>query len=363
MATALTSARYLEMGPLEAALLEDNKEVLAAQRRELKERARNSTSSEGGRNGRAPSPSLGPRSPTRALVDAEYDGSRRALMGFSTSYIPHSPHSSPRLSNVHMAPYRVLDTSTVVASKISKSAASSPIEANHRVSLSHSGRHRTASDASNHPASFGPRAGSSNIPESHNHLSGNPPSNFGGSVVPKRSTQGGWAKKLVPSAMAEVVRGGDLSVFGAGDRGRNHSVGSAGVRLSKSRSPGGWGLRSISPGGAKGKQLARRPSDPKARPGNSILSTSRSRAGSTSSVDNQGPNGPRLKKNHIMKDGKECLDDSTDESNSSDEDQRGRKQKPAVPYNPVVTMEEIKQESRKYRPPLNMFEAIDQERK
>lgn len=349
------------MDSLELALLEDNKEVLAALDRQTRESARRSTSSMGGRIGRPASPSLlGPRSPTRALLDIEHDGSRRSShTGFSTSYISHSSYS-PRLSNAHISSYRVLDTSTVVASNTTRSAATSPTEPNHRAAFSNGTRPRTNSDTGSHPASIVTRG---SIAGAHNHISGNPPSGLGASVVPKKSAQTGWAKKLVPSAMAEVVRGGDLSVFGAGDRGRNHSVGSSGTRLSKSRSPGGWGLRSNSPAG-KGKQLERRPSDPKARPANSILTSSlrnRSRTGSSGSVPDQGPNGPRLKKNHVMKNGKETVDDSSDETNTSDEDQRGRK-KP-VAQSQAVTMEEIRLESKKYRAPLDMFEAIDQERK
>ena len=79
------------------------------------------------------------------------------------------------------------------------------------------------------------------------------------------------------------------------------------------------------------------------------------------SVTDQGPNGPRLKKNRVLKNGVEVVDESSDDTNSSDEDQRGRKKPVARPH--VVTMEEIRIESKKYRPPMNMFEAIDQERK
>lgn len=340
-------------------MLEDNKEVLAAL--EHRNRTRGSASSEGGKIGRGSSPHIGTRSPTQILLDTENEGHRRSSMGFSTSYINHSP----RIPNAHMALHRsLLETNTPPASKTSRSAATSPTEPSHRAALSNGGRHRTSSDASNHPASFGPRTGTSTSLESNNHVSGNLPSNSGGHVVPKRSTQtSGWAKKLVPSAMAEVVRGGDLSVFGAGDRGRNHSTGSLGTRLSKSRSPGGWGLRSSSPAG-KGKQADRRTSDPKTRPANSSLSSAlsnRPRAGSAGSVDNHGPNGPRLKKSHVIKNGVEVVDDSSEETNSSDEDQRGRKKSEG--RTDQVSFEELKAEQRKYPAPRNLFEAMDQERK
>lgn len=151
-----------------------------------------------------------------------------------------SPHSSP-------APVRsMLDVDTPDAH--SKSAASSPTE-DRKVGQTANGLpHRSLSDASTTPPTWTPRYVSSlsmlepvyKVPEYR-------PPNHAGPTSPKRETLAG--RKT--SAMAEVLRGGSISLLGPPpaanrDRGR-HSIASTGISTSKSNSPGRLSLRSKSP--------------------------------------------------------------------------------------------------------------------
>ena len=202
--------------------------------------------------------------------------------------------------------------------------------------MTNSAQHRSFSDAAARPVTFGPRTNVASNPESAYQFSGYLPSNPGGPVVPKRNTLAG-KKTSLTSAMAEVVRGGDFSGFGALDRGRNSSVGGA-----KSKSPHNrMGLRSNSPhrspdpnkvvlddGRVIDKNSAyRRLSDAnlaRSQGGLSSLSKKSSRR-RTYSGDATDPAGSRLEKDYTPIDGEEALLDSSDEDDSDEDQRRGRK--------------------------------------
>merc|ERR1712093_755224 len=100
------------------------------------------------------------------------------------------------------------------SSASTQSAASSPTDER---KIANSLPHRSLSDAARKPASFGPRAASTGgNPESAFQFGGYAPSNPGGPVASKRNPLAG--RKT--SAMAEVVRGGTISLFGDKDRDR-----------------------------------------------------------------------------------------------------------------------------------------------
>jgi hypothetical protein len=223
----------------------------------------------------------------------------------------------------------------------SRSAQTSPTELNHRAHMSNKIQHRSLSDAAARPVTFGPRTSAvGGNPETAYQFSGYLPSNPGGPVVPKRNTQAG-KKNSMPSAMAEVVRGGDFSGFGARDRGRNSSVGGTGL-VAKSKSPHNrLGLRSnsphLSPDPTKvvlddGRVIDlnsayRRLSDANlalSRGGLSSLSgkSSRRRTNSGDAVD---PGSSRLEKDYTPIDGEDAVLDSSDEDDSDEEQRRGRK--------------------------------------
>lgn len=354
-----------KMDMIEAVLLAENQEVLAAAAREQHRsptRTRGSASSEGGKRARNSSPWNSPRSPTRQLLEVEKEGPRRASLGFSTSYINHSPNYNPAQGlTVGTVARPVLDTHVSTPAKLTKSAATSPVDTTHRSAVFNATRSRTLSDASNHPASFGARSGLSNALEATSHSAGTSPSS---AVVHKRSAQGsGWTKKLVPSAMAEVVRGGDLITFGVTDRGRNHSTGGLGKRFAKSRSPGGWGLRSLSPGvkGVKlnGKPVVAKPTSLKPTISNtSSPLSSRPRADSESSVE-QDPRVRMRRDSVASKTGSEAASDSSDGPPSSDDERYRGRRLSAIVYD----SEEFRQLQASSRLPRDMMEATGQERK
>jgi hypothetical protein len=202
-------------------------------------------------------------------------------------------------------------------------------------------QHRSLSDAASRPADFGPRAPGFEKPSPY-QFSGYLTNNPGGAMVPKRNTQAG---KKIPSAMAEVMMGGDISTFGGRDRGRNHSIASTGIsNTAKSRSPHNrLGLRSNSPhlnpdpskfvlkdGRVIDMNSAyRRLSDANLALSGGGLSTlsEKSRRRRTNSGDAIGPDGARLEKDYTTAEGEDAVLESSDEDpgSSDDERQRGRK--------------------------------------
>jgi hypothetical protein len=148
-------------------------------------------------------------------------------------------------------------------------------------------------------------------------------------------------KKSLPSAMAEVVRGGDFSSFGARDRERNSSAGPNGL-VEKPKSPRNrFGLRSNSPrvgqdpdkfvlddGRLLDKSSAyRRLSDASlalSQGGLSSLTGKKSRR-RTNSGTGVGSSTSGLEKGYAPIDGEDALLDSSDEDYSDEEQRRGRK--------------------------------------
>ncbi|RDW94599.1 hypothetical protein BP5796_00362 [Coleophoma crateriformis] len=135
-----------------------------------------------------------------------------------------------------------LDAPDSPRNRLTHSAQASPTEATHKavkdVALT---RHRSQSDASSHPAEFGPRITQQpSLYRFSNFLTNNP----GGAIVPKRNTQGGKRQSLT-GAMASALTGDLSGLMGRGGRSRHDSIGST---HSKSRSPHGrLSLRPDSP--------------------------------------------------------------------------------------------------------------------
>ena len=351
---------------LESMLDEERKDVLALLEGPPAGRARGSS----GSNDSGPGPSpftnpanpakpanpTNPRSPVRSMLDIGLDPSpRRSSKVVTNGGVSSSPRIVPVRSMLDIdtpnpasastpapapapVPIRsMLDVGETPRSvATTKSAQTSPTETNHRAHMTNSAQHRSFSDAAARPVAFGPRTSVASNPESAYQFSGYLPSNPGGPIVPKRNTLAG-KKTSLTSAMAEVVRGGDFSGFGALDRGRNSSVGGA-----KSKSPHNrMGLRSNSPhrspdpnkvvlddGRVIDKNSAyRRLSDAnlaRSQGGLSSLSKKSNRR-RTYSGDATDPAGSRLEKDYTPVDGEEALLDSSDEDDSDEDQRRGRK--------------------------------------
>ncbi|TVY73318.1 Uncharacterized protein LSUE1_G006426 [Lachnellula suecica] len=302
-------------------------------------RSRGSASSA---SGRAPSPFI-PQSPVRSMLDiAENSTSRHSRRGSTNGGTPGAPRT--------VAVRSMLDISAPPpAAATTVSASNSPTQSNHRSSLSKSKhqQHRSLSDVASHPADFGPR---SNVlgaakpsPNAAYQFSGYLPSNPGGPVVPKRNTQAG-RKGSMPSAMAEVVRGGDLSTFGTREKPRNHSIAGTGIGAgsSKSRSPHNTlGGRTKSPhvhsdtskfvtndGRTIDMNNAyRRLSDANLAKSGGDLSLLPKKTRRRTNSDGIDPlSGGRLEKDYTALDGDDAIDSSDEEERSSDEDYvRGRR--------------------------------------
>ncbi|KAH7342763.1 hypothetical protein BKA65DRAFT_401315 [Rhexocercosporidium sp. MPI-PUGE-AT-0058] len=347
---------------LEAMLDEERKDVLALlEGPPSKNRHRGSTGSVG--SARASSPfARQAQSPVRSMLDVA-DGTSPSKTSFTGTNgtggataprkgsqtirsmldMSPSPQSSP-------APVRsMLDIGVATSrrrtssSAGTQSAASSPTDerSNHKVQLANSLPHRSLSDAARKPASFGPRAASTGgNPESAYQFGGYQPSNPGGPAAPKRNTLGG--RKT--SAMAEVVRGGTISLFGDKDRGRNHSIATTGITAkSKSPVPHRSILRSNSPSVKSdtskfvlndGRVLDmnsayRNLSDANlalSRGGLSSLGEKKRRS-RTNSDNVPFENGARLENDYANVDSEDVIMDSSedDDSISDDDQQRGRK--------------------------------------
>ncbi|KAE9370444.1 hypothetical protein N431DRAFT_492534 [Stipitochalara longipes BDJ] len=334
---------------LESMLDEERRDVLALLEGPPAGRPRGSASSN--TSGRESSPFTSPRSPVRSMLDIDSEVPPRRLSNIAAkSGATGSPRMIPIRSMLDIdtppaAPVRsMLDVSSPPPSKAtSRSAQTSPTDTNHRAHMANSVQHRSLSDAASRPVAFGPRTSGTSVnsnPESAYQFSGYLPSNPGGPVVPKRNTLAG-KKNSLPSAMAEVVRGGDFSSFGARDRGRNSSAGPNGL-VGKSKSPHNrLGPRSNSPhvgpdptkvvlddGRVIDKSSAyRRLSDANLALSQGGLSslggkTSRRRTNSGTGV---GSANSRLEKDYTPIDGEDALIDSSDEDDSDEEQRRGRK--------------------------------------
>lgn len=199
-------------------------------------------------------------------------------------------------------------------------------------------------------------------------------------MVPKRNTLAG-KKNSLPSAMAEVVRGGDFSGFGPRDRGRNSSVGGTGL-AAKSKSPHNrLGLRSnsphLSPDSTKfvlddGRVIDmnsayRRLSDANlalSQGGLSSLSGKSSRR-RTNSGTATGSAGSRLEKDYTPIDGDDALLDSSDEDDSDEEQRRGRKKdsRPSPNENDPESQTLGMGRAKGPRTALSLMAAAEEERK
>lgn len=319
---------------------EERRDVLALLEGSSAPRTRSSANPIG--SGRAPSP-FTPRSPVRSMLDIAEDVPPRSASIASSNGGVASPRAGPVRS--------MLDISSPSPLAGTMSAQTSPTQANHRIYGANNAQHRSLSDAASRPADFGPR---SNVldqsrpnpntnPSSAYQFAGYLPSNPGGQVVPKRNTLGG--KRSLNSAMAEVVRGGDLSVFGTRDRGRNQSIATTGINTAKSKSPHNrLGQRSNSPHSNllqpdqnkftldDGRTIDmnsayRRLSDAnlaRSSGGLSKLASGKERR-RTNSGDAHGVQTGRLEKDYVPVDGEDALVDSSDEDRTSDEEGRGRR--------------------------------------
>ena len=322
---------------LESMLDEERKEVLALLEGNPGLRNRGSASSIG--SGRAPSPYT-PRSPVRSMLDiAENPAPKPSSHGTSNSRPARVPVRS--MLDINSPP---------PAAATTVSASTSPTQSNHRSYHANTQRqqHRSLSDAASRPAEFGPRSNvleaaksTKDTPSVAYQFSGYLPSNPGGPLVPKRNTQAG-KKASISNAMAEVVRGGDLSgVLGPRDNGRHHSIAGTGITTSNSRSPHNrHGLRSnsphVSPETSKftldngrtidSNSAYRRLSDANlALSGGQLSSLSwkgRRRANSGNAIDPL--HGGRLEKEYTPF-GDDAVDSSDEEHSSDEERTRGRK--------------------------------------
>lgn len=326
---------------LEAVLDEERRDVLDLLQRTAKEKA-------AAKAERASSPFANQRSPVRSMLDVgdAPSANRRKSAGSTASTVSTRPpiRSMLDISTPPLSPPPVrsmLDVgsngnASVRPAAPSRSAQTSPTEAHHRTRTSAGPHPRSLSDAATRPASFGTRS-SAGKKEDPYQLSGFMPSNLG-AVMPKRS-QGG-KKSSLPSAMSEVIRGADLSLFGSRDRER-HSIATTGVGSSnsKSRSPHNrFNMRSSSPAMGSDSDLVldngthidsnnayRKLSDSNlahSKGGLSALAErgQRRRVGSKGS---EGPSGARLQKDHTNMDGDEFSSD--DDVSDSDDEHRGRK--------------------------------------
>jgi hypothetical protein len=321
---------------LESVLDEERRDVLALLERTSNQQARGGTASSAG-SGRASSPFTSPQSPVRSMLDIESGNvPRSSSIAGTNNGISRPPRSVPigSMLDIDSSPPR--NTTSIQSAQIS------PTETNHRATLMNSSQHRSLSDAASRPAEFGPRAPGTD-PTSAYQFSGYLTSNPGGPVVPKRNTQAG-KKNSISNAMAEVVRGGDLSSFGARDRGRNQSVAGTGIAgFAKSKSPHNrFGLRSNSPhssmlnpdpnivlnnGQIVDKNSAyRRLSDTNLANSESSLSTlsDKARWRRTDSGNAVGPRDARLEKDYASFEGGYAVAESSDDDDGSSEEDRNR---------------------------------------
>lgn len=303
--------------------------------------------------GRAASPLNLPQSPVRSMLDIDDDFVAWHSNLTSNTAVPTSPRAVPVRSMLDFggippsspAVRSMLDVSVTPSSTVPP-----PAEHIQKAKVVRGVHPRSHSDTAARPASFGPRSVKTGVDvETAYQFTGFLPSNPGGPFQPKRNTQGG-KRGPFPSAMSEVVRGGDLSGFPR-DRGRNSlpggSLGTGSFSSAKSRSPHNrLGLRSDSPlmgpdyssftldngreiySNSAYKML----SDEKLATSGGNLSLLGKKGGRrrTNSDTTSLPGGGRLEKD-TPTDGEEASDDSSDErQQSSDEERPPRGRKPNV---------------------------------
>ena len=199
-------------------------------------------------------------------------------------------------------------------------------------------------------------------------------------MIPKRNTLAG-KKNSLPSAMAEVVRGGDFSGFGPRDRGRNSSVGGNGL-VAKSKSPHNrLGQRSNSPHLSPDPSLLvmddgrvidmnsayRRLSDANLALSHGGLSSlsGKGRRRRTNSGAAVGSADSRLEKDYTPIDGEDALLDSSDEDDSDEEQRRGRKKdsRPDSSENDLESQTLGMGKAKGPRTALSLMAAAEEERK
>ncbi|CAG8956419.1 hypothetical protein HYFRA_00003802 [Hymenoscyphus fraxineus] len=329
---------------MESMLDEERRDVLALLEGSSASRPRGSASSASGRE----SSPFTPRSPIRSMLDIAEDAPpRRASAPRKNVEVAKPVANPPRMGKIRS----MLDLDgppyPSPASGATKSAQASPTQSNNKPYSSSSIPHRSLSDAGSRPAEFGPRSNVLETPKNPStayQFAGILTANPGGPMVPRRNTQGG-KKSSLPSAMSEVVRGGDLSMFGGPrERGRNHSIASTGISTAKSKSPHNrLGLRSNSPHTSSLSQDSnrfvlndgrvidmnsayRRLSDANLALSGGNLSTLGNRRRKGSSRDGSDPDGGRLEKDYVPVDGEDAVDSSDDDEHTSDDEgTRGRK--------------------------------------
>lgn len=332
---------------LESVLDEERRDVLALLEGPSAGAGRKRSSASSTGSGRASSPLTKPQSPVRSMLDIDDDFVAWHSSLNSSNGVATSPRQAPVRSMLDIgstpAPNSPPIRSMLDVSVTPKNTVSSPTEYSHRAKAAHNVHPRSLSDAASRPAAFGPRASSVGVNiESAYQFTGYLPGNPGAPVVLKRNMQSG--KKLFPSAMSEVVRGGDLSVFGR-DRGRNSIAGTGiGINNAKSKSPHNrLGLRSNSPHPSPdpskfvlddGREIDMSSAYTKlsdanlASSGGGLSSLGRKASRRrTNSGDAEGPDGSRLQKDYTAIDGEDPIEDSSDEAHHSSDDERPRGRK------------------------------------
>lgn len=324
---------------MEAALDEERIAILA-----LLEGQKNKTAKGVHSRTSSPTPYGGPRSPMRSMLDVDDGASAR--------------HNS--IAAATAGATGVTSRSGAIRSMLdiggsSKSAHTSPTEANYNLQSLNSPRVRSQSDASAHAVDFVPRAPVRQDPTLGYQFSGILPSNPGGPVVPKRNTQAGRKSSAPPNAMVEAIREAGLADYVKDFRGRNAMASTNVGSHHKSRSPvNRFSSRSKSPGPSR---LSAPPNVTHNQPGKYTLDDGRivdmnsayrrlsnanlalaggtlsdlaSRSGQRrmSSGDALSPTGgARLTKDYTFEEDEGALADSSDdyEATSDEETGRGRK--------------------------------------
>ncbi|KAF7534120.1 hypothetical protein G7Z17_g13404 [Cylindrodendrum hubeiense] len=217
---------------IEAMLDMERKEVLAL----LENRPRpNPNPNASPERMRSASPYTGtPRSPVRSMLDIGNNPApsspRRPVRSMLDTSSPPPPSLRSMLDpdTPPGGPSKPSGTSTMPSSPIAHHAElARPQEPGSALHM------RSFSDAAQKPVEFGPRAASRNDPVSDYQFSGILPPTTG--QLPKRNTQGG--KRQSAGALAEALRGGDLSGLQIpGERGRHQSFGGR-MSGNKSKSP------------------------------------------------------------------------------------------------------------------------------
>jgi hypothetical protein len=340
---------------MEAVLDEERKEVLA-----LLEGMSNRAKAPSSLGARSPSPHNTTRSPVRSMLDIGSDAPDPPVVVITTQSSDVEP--SAKKSPPHTAPVRsmldidsppppavrsMLDVDSPSPGSGLKPVLSNPpsVESNFRAHATNQSVHsRSMSDASTKLADFGPRSSASLQGPYADYQFGGIITSNPGPHLPKRVSQGG-KRSIIGSAMAEALRGSDMTSMLSADRGR-HSINGQTIQIhNKSKSPHGrLGVRSRSPhaGLLSGRGLSpagrafladmqnesydqnayRRLSDANlARSQGSLSELTRRR------MNEDTAKSGRLTKDYLGPDGEYLPEDSSDDNGTSSEDEgeRGRK--------------------------------------